>query len=273
MKTTLRNNTLAGLTLALMTWLVGMPSASAVITTFQQGEAGYTGQTDAYTEYQGGGSTFNYGGSLTMLVYESSGSKKSAFVRWDMSSITSPVTVNSASLSLFITSPVTATYNLYPILRPGLNFGTADAAPQNGTVSYSAAAYDPTTPVGWGSSNTGTQGPVSGQDYGTTSIGSFSVTPSTAGRLSFSLDASTVASWINSPSSNYGFVITAPGGVADQITIYTAETTIYTIPRVPILTFDYTAVPEPATATMLGLATLALGFHHSRSRRKFGDSL
>lgn len=277
MKTEIIKTKVVGLVLSMMILFVGFPSASAAVTVFQSGTDGnYNGLTDTYVDYQGDVNA-NWGGRNLMLVYNKtndSPEQKTAMLNFDMSSIAEPVVVSSATLSILVagnverTSGYSQTYNLYAITRSGLNFGTSIGVPEIGAVSFSAAAYDPTTPLGWGSLNTGTNGPVPGENYSNTLLGSFTLTDANVntGRVSISLNASTVASWINSPSTNYGFVITAAIDPAhDQAIIYSSENDFT---AAPWLEFEYTAVPEPATATMLGLAAFALGFHQLRRGRK-----
>ena len=275
MKTTLRNNTLAGLTLALMTWLVGMPSASAVITTFQSGVgSAYAGLTDTYTEYQSGYQNYNWGGYNKSLIYNNGGgSEKVALLNFALTSIAPSVSVNSATLSLTFaglaerTGGFSQTYEAYAILRSGLNFGTGAPAIQNGTVSFSASSYDPTTPTGWGSSNTGTNGPVAGQDYSNILLGSFALTSANVNEsvVSFSLNSSTVASWINTPLSNYGFVIVSVAdALHDQAQFYSAQENQVYAPR---LVIDTTAIPEPGTAALLGLGTVMMLQRFRRGRK------
>ncbi len=274
MKNHIRNTTLASLALVLTAWLFGMPSASAVITTFQSGVGGnYNGLTDTYVDYQGDVNA-NWGGRTLMLAYNDGGaSQKTSFLNFDLTSITAPVTVNSGTLSVYVegnaerTGGFSQTYNLYAILRSGLNFGTSNGVPENGTVAFSASAYDPVTPTGWGSLNTGTNGPVAGEDYSNTLLGSFTLTSANVSesRVFLSLNNSTVASWINSPSSNYGFVITAVAdALHDQAIIYTAQENQFYAPR---LVLDTTVIPEPGTAALLGLGAVVILFRFRKGKR------
>jgi len=258
------------------TWLVGAQAVSAATYTFKQGVNGYTGASSTYTEYQGDGAqAFNYGASTRMLIYTPLGQgvpQKTGFLMFDLSSIEEPVVVNSASMSITVAGDPSrpSDFNLncyiYPILRSGLDFGSGNASVDTGALTFNSAAYNT---VGWGNSNTGNYGPVAGEDYGSTAIGSFTLTGANAATavVNFSLDSATVASWINNPSSNYGFVIvadaTAQGG--SQLVIYTGNEGI---PFRPELTIDAQAVPEPASMALLGLGAVAFLIRKRMSARQ-----
>lgn len=264
MKTNGKGIMVTSLALVAAAWFVGASTASATVYTFQQGVAGYTGASSTYTEYQGVGDvqSFNYGAKTTMLVYTPIGEgapKKTGFMMFELSSVATPVVVSSAIMTLNVKGDgvrepgFSQTFNIFPILRSGLDFGTGNGTEDPGAVTFNSSAYGS---AGWGSSNTGNYGPVAGQDYSLASIGSFTLTDANAGEsvISFSLDNATVASWINSPSTNYGFVIVSDAGIS-QAVIYTGNEAgaIYR----PLLTIDAQAIPEPASMALLGLGAVA----------------
>ncbi len=277
MKTNNKGNMVACLTLAVTTWLVGAPAVSAATYTFRQGVNGYSGASSTYTEYQpAAAQSYNYGGRTLMLVYTPNGGdppRKTGFMMFDLTSVESPVAVSSASLLITVAGNpgrlpgYEITYNLYPILRPGLNFGSSNGVSENGTLTFNSSFFDSTSPIGWGSSNTGNYGPVAGQDYGLTSFGSFTLTDANVGQsfVTIGLNSTTVASWINNPSTNYGFVIVADAG-GDQAVIYTGNESgaIYR----PQLTFDAVSIPEPGSLGLLGLGAFILVARRFKTRRK-----
>lgn len=276
MKTNSQRKMVAGLALAVLTWLVATPASQAATYTFRQGVAGYSGATSTYTEYQPAeAQSYNYGGRTFMLVYTPTGvgaPQKVGFSRFDLTSVTAPVTVDSASLTIAVAGdPIrvpgySLTYNVFSILRPGLDFGSSVGAEENGTVTFNASFFDSSSPIGWGVANTGNYGPVAGEDYGLTSIGSFTLTNANINEsfVTFNLDTSVVASWINSPSTNYGFVIVADAG-GDQAIIYTGNEAgeVYR----PQLVIEATAIPEPASAALLALGGTAFLFVCRKTRR------
>ena len=276
MKTNNKGNMVASLALVATAWFVGAPAVSAAIYTFKQGVDGYTGASSTFTEYQPAeAQSYNYGSRTSLLVYTPNGEdppRKTGFMMFDLTAVEEPVAVNSASLTICVAGDsirqpgYSLTYNIYAIQRSGLNFGSSNGVSQNGTVSFNAASFDSTSPIGWGLSNTGNYGPVAGQDYSTTSIGSFTLTNANIGEsfVTFNLDSATVASWVNSPSTNYGFVIVADAG-GDQAIIYTGNESgaIYR----PQLTFDAVSIPEPGSVTLLGLGMVALAGWRWKARR------
>ena len=277
MKTNNKGKMVTCLALVATTWFVGAPAVSAATYTFRQGVDGYTGASSTYTEYQPAeAQSYNYGSKPSLLVYTPNGEdppRKTGFMLFDLTSVDDPLAVNSATLSIAVagdpirTPGYSLTYNVYSILRPGLNFGNSNGVSQNGALSFNAASFDSISPIGWGLDNTGTYGPVAGQDYGTTSIGSFTLTNANINEsfLSFNLDNATVASWINNPATNYGFVIVADAG-GDQAIIYTGNEggAIYR----PQLTIDAQAIPEPGSLTLLGLGAVAILIRKRMQARK-----
>lgn len=245
--------------------------------TFRQGVDDYFGASSTFTEYQPPeAQIYNYGGDNKMLIYSPLGEgapKKVGFMRFDLSEIPAPVSVTEVLLTLCVaghpqrTEPGYAqTLHIYPILRNELNFGQSNGMVEIGTVTFLAAAYDEMNPVGWGSNNMGDYGPVAGEDYDLTSIGSYTLTEENATEsfITLSLNPSVVQQWINNPSSNLGFVIVFEQSVWDQAVIYTGNEpgAIYR----PLLTVTVTPIPEPNVAMLLGLGFLVWSLHRKLPR-------
>ncbi len=257
MKTTIRNTPpiLPALCLCFGAWFGFISNTeAAVIYEFRQGVDSYTGNTSTFVNYQGVNN--NYGGRTNVIVYTSGSGRDVAFMRFDLASIPDNLDVVSSTLTLTIQSTATrtsnVTWNLYPILRTGLNFGTVNGTTQAGTVSYSASAWDPTSPTGWGSSNTGTVGPVAGQDYSSTPLATYVLAPNTSARqtITINLDPATVEGWVADPSTNLGFVIVANVGGGDWAVIDSEEGSASFRPILSV-----TTVPEPSTVGLIFLGT------------------
>ena len=105
-------------------------------------------------------------------------------------------------------------------------------------------------------------------DYGTTEIGSFTLTSVNADSayVNFALDSQTVAGWINNPSSNLGFVIVAGVG-GNQAVLQTGNSSNAALR--PAFTVDVVAVPEPSALALSGLAAV-VGVIAVARRRKSG---
>lgn len=240
------------------------PTAFAETANFQSGTGGnYTGLTDTYVDYQGDVDA-NWGARGLMLAFnDGGGSQKTSLLNFDLTSISGPVTVDAATLSIYVegnaerTGLFSQTFNVYSILRSGLDYGTSDGVAETGAVSFAAAAYDPTTPIGWGTANIGTNGPVAGEDYSASVLGTFTLTSAnvSGARVLISLDNATVGSWINTPSSNNGLIITAVASAGDQAIIYSSAENSFFAPAFDI---TYTAVPEPGVTWFLGMSGLVV---------------
>ena len=108
-----------------------------------------------------------------------------AALRWDLSQLPAGATVNSATVTLNVTNPSPQTYGAYDLKR----------AWSEGQLTWNQAA----TGAPWATAGA----------KGTTDRGSqiASVTPTNIAPYSFSLPASVVQGWLNSPSSNNGILL------------------------------------------------------------------
>jgi hypothetical protein len=108
-----------------------------------------------------------------------------AALRWDLSSIPAGATLTSASVTLNVTNPSPQTYGAYE-LKKAWNEGQ----------------------LSWNQTATGTPWATPGAK-GTTDRGSqiASVTPTAVAPYTFTIPASVVQGWLNTPSSNNGIVL------------------------------------------------------------------
>ncbi len=155
---------------------------------FQDGlfpNASYDGTID--TRIRAGKPNENHGtdGKLTV-----SGSSDSAgLIRWDLSSLTPSSHVDSASVTLMITTPDASTYELYEVKR---NWAEMEATWNRATTANT-----------W--QIAGAQGVI---DRGTTVLGT--ITASALGYATIELNAAGVAvvqQWVDNPASNHGLII------------------------------------------------------------------
>src|SRR5215212_6671712 len=108
-----------------------------------------------------------------------------AALRWDLSSIPAGATLTSASVTLNVTNPSPQTYGAYE-LKKSWNEGQ----------------------LNWSQAATGTPWATAGAK-GTTDRGSqiASVTPTAVAPYTFTIPASVVQGWLNTPSSNNGILL------------------------------------------------------------------
>ncbi|MCW1925015.1 DNRLRE domain-containing protein [Luteolibacter arcticus] len=163
-----------------------VPGAGSTVVSLQNGTNGYSGATD--TKIRSNAATTNYG---TATSIEIDGSPDYAgLIRWNLSSIPAGKTVTAASITVNVTDVTTEAYEIYALRR--------NWTPSQATWNIAASGANWGTP---GASNTST-------DRESTVLGTMS--SSTTGLKTFALNASGVAkvqSWVNSPSSNHGFII------------------------------------------------------------------
>ncbi|BCU79279.1 Ig-like domain-containing protein [Luteolibacter sp. LG18] len=152
---------------------------------FQDGVSSYTGTRD--TKIKSDAATTNFGTNTTLEI---DGSPDYAgLVSWDLTSIPAGKTVTAVTVTFNVTDPGASAYELYALKR----------AWSETTATWNIAS----TGVNWQ-----TAGANGANDRETTVLGSLAGTAN--GLKTITLNASGIAkvqSWINTPSSNYGFVI------------------------------------------------------------------
>ena len=112
---------------------------------------------DTYISGATGAALFNYGGATTLQVDRgTSTTRRSTFMKWDVSSSSIPATaiIDSARIILNVTDDSTAAvYTLYDVTKPwveGIQNGAADAAGASWT------NYNTTAPFPWGAAGAST---------------------------------------------------------------------------------------------------------------------
>jgi hypothetical protein len=156
-------------------------SPTPISATFQKGVGGYTGTLD--TCIKSGSPNTSFPSATTIEVI---GNTTKGLIHWDLSSIPTGSTVNSAQITLnLITSDA---YSIYEAKKPWVE------------LRATWIRYD----IGLNWSVAGATSPA---DYGSTSLrltdGPATTTLAPAG-------ITVLQNWISTPASNYGFVLTAP---------------------------------------------------------------
>src|SRR5437764_4896805 len=155
----------------------------------------YSGTRDTYLASSA--PSTNFGAATTLWVDGAGGSP--ALLRWKGITIPAGSTVQSATLTLNVTTPTSGTYNLYALKRDWWE----DQSNWN--------SYGP-------GSNWEIPGAKGTLDRGTTVVGT--VTAPATGQRTITLNAAGIAlvqSWVDSPSTNNGLIIDNSTTVADTM--------------------------------------------------------
>ena len=196
--------------------------------TFQNGANGYTGTSD--TRISQNAATTSYG-SVTPLGVDGddpsgTGRDVSALLRWDISSIPSGSTIQSATITLRVTDASTNSYPFFALAR----------AWSESTATWQRAS----TGASWQ-----TAGAMGATDREATSLAS--ITASAAGSVTVTLNAAGLAKvqqWVDNPSQNFGVVLASSSNSNGLDFASREAATVADRPRLAI-TF---VAPEPPDA-------------------------
>ena len=194
--------------------------------------------------------TTNYGGATTLSINPNGTNSQFALLRWDLSSIPANATINSASLTLYVTDISSNTYYLYDLLRTWVEgIGTTDNTPS--TTSSNWNTYNGVNTWGTG----GAQNTTS--DRNNTNLwGAGTTTFNALGDATVALNASgltVVRGWYNTPTSNYGLTIQNPATASNYLIIASREAA--TEAQRPRLNLNYCVIPTGPTITTTGTLT------------------
>jgi hypothetical protein len=101
---------------------------------------------------------FNYGGATTLQVDRgtAASTRRYTFLKWDLSSIPVPSSIDSASITLNVTdNSTTAVYPMYDVTKPWVE-GTQNGAADTAGASWTN--YNTTGPFPWGTAGASTTG-------------------------------------------------------------------------------------------------------------------
>jgi len=190
-------------------------AGGSTVVSFQQGTNGYAGMVD--THIRSDATTTNYGTSTT--VWMDGSPDYSALLKWDLTSIPAGKTVTAVTLTFNVTDVSTDVYEIYALKRDWSE-SASTWVKATSTVNWSTAGASNTT-----------------SDRETTVLGTLTA-PATGTKV-VTLNSSGIAkvqSWINTPSSNYGFII-QDYTVAGGLDVSSSEAT--TVSQRPIITITY----------------------------------
>ncbi len=222
--------------------LLSMPEASADTIVFQNGSsptAGYTGNDVARMEERFPG--VNYGDATEGLV-GTLGTADTLFhtvLSFDLSAIPSGATINSASLSLYETTDA----------------GSVSSAVQFDLHELTQSFVE--SQVTWDDYSTGNPWATAGGDYSATVLSSITVNPNTSSGVqtfATSGDFTTVVQSALDGSESLELLLklndTDEAGSSRYLFRFRTED-YGTVADRPLLTVDYTPVPEPASSALI----------------------
>jgi len=217
-------------------------ASAATVISFQDGVAGYGGTQDATIQSAAGTANFdNVVGSGALIAQESWGATlapfggttlvRTAMLRFDniFASIPTGATINSATLNLTVTNAI-----------EGLSLATMLATWDESTVTWDTFGVGvPST--GGGITPDGVEAAAALQVVGTYTGGDIDVT-------------ARVQDWLDNPGTNFGWAFLRDD--VNRGTFVAAEG--LTVSERPLLTIDYTAIPEPNALAMLAIGSFGL---------------
>ncbi len=192
------------------------------------------------------------------------GSVRRALLQFDLSGIQVGSTINSVSLGLTQTrhgaSSIAQTFELHRLSAAwgeGTSIATGQGAtPTNGDATWNFRQFSSTSPLSWTSPG--------GDFVATSGIATIGVLDSTV--YTFSSQSGMVAdvqNWLNTPTSNFGWILKAENeSFAQDTRVFGSRESA--VGR-PTLTVNFTAVPEPSSLVFLvALVVTVAVYTHSR---------
>ena len=163
--------------------------------------------------------TYNNGGNTELHVNGTTGTdRRTALLKWDVSSIPSNVTISSVSLSLYVTDASPLEFNLYSVRRTWVE-GTSNRAASSDSANWNT--YD-------GVNSWGTVGAAdtSSDRYDTNLWSAGTSSFSTAGSKTEALNTEGVAvvqGWVNDSLSNHGLIIQNYSGSTNDAMFFSSS--------------------------------------------------
>jgi hypothetical protein len=234
---------------------ITMDGDKAVTATFVPGTCSTANLTATEDTYLSANDVqYNNGGNVELHVdATTSTARRTALLKWNLSTIPTAATVSAASLSLYVEDASPLVFNLYNLRRTWVE-GTSSQA--NSTSSANWNTYNGTTSWGTvGAANTGSDR----YDTNLWSAGTTSFSTTGAKTLALNLDGvAVVQGWV-AGSSNYGLIMQNYSGTTNNAVFFTSSEGTPAANR-PILNVTYCALsytpakPKPPAVTAIALS-------------------
>jgi hypothetical protein len=202
------------------------------------------------TYLSAGDVTYNNGGNTSIHVDATTGtSRRTALLKWDLSSIPTTSTVSSANLVINVTDASTLVFNMYNMKRTWVE-GTSTQAASSTSANWNT--YD-------GSNAWGTVGVAntSSDRYDTNMWSATSSSYSSTGSKTIALTTDGVAvlqGWVSGSLPNYGVTLQNPSGSTSNA-LYFSSSEYSTAASQPILNVTYCITVTTPTITTVGTLT------------------
>ena len=204
--------------------------------------------------------TYNFGGYYTFVSGgRPLGGTSRGLLRFDVTPLPADVIITSASLRLTVVDvPDLSVDSIFDLHRLTASWGEGNGKDRGG---YPALAGESTWDNRFGTS--GSPWATPGGDFLSTTSAS-TLIDSLGGNYTFDSTPGLVAdvqAWLNDPASNYGWLLESESGsIGRTIRRFASRTATFS----PLLSIEYTVIPEPGIPSFLILSLAALTW-----RRRF----
>jgi|TARA_B110000908_G_C10148040_1_gene399991 hypothetical protein len=216
------------------------PAMASAITVALNSVAETTLNASSTSNNMGGHAQFHVG-------HTNEDAARRGLLRFDVSTIPATAIISSATLELTIPSGNTSGTPSFATHKMLTSWGEGNKIGNNGDAAVTGeATWNSNGTVAWAAPGAG-----SGTDY--VAGASASTTVAVFGNYTWSAAGTTadVQSWVDGTSANNGWIML-------ETTPTTGSARRFSANAAPTLTIEYTVVPEPTSAALLGLGGIAL---------------